>query len=252
MRRHHHYMALIVQKALAELISESRRGYMGMLWWVIEPVLYMGVFYLIFDVLSHRGGKSAVAFLLVGLVVWKWIATSIPQCAGCIQANAGLIQQVYIPKWVFPGMVVTTTTIKFLIVFTLLLAFLLIAGFKPAPAWFSIPIIMIVQILMLLAVGNVLAAIVPFFPDLKLIVDNTMMLLFFLSGVFIHFNAASPKYLYMNPITQLIESYRHVLMNGAWPDWETLGIIALASLIGIAAGGLLLNRNDQVYAKVLW
>lgn len=254
MKRYPHYLSLILQKASADLISEARRGYMGMLWWVIEPILYMGVFYVIFVVLFNRGGEDAVAFLLTGLVVWKWFATSIPQCANCIPANIGLVRQVYIPKFVFPGMVVATSTLKFLIVFILLVAFLLISGKSPTIAWLSIPALMGAQLLLMLAVGSVLASVVPFIPDLKLIIDNGMMLLFFLSGVFFDISSVSPEmkgYLYLNPMVGIIESYRSVLLDGAWPDWFFIGKVLLASIFIIALGWYLLWRFDRTYAKVI-
>ena len=39
-----HYLELILYKAYADLRVEAARGYLGMLWWVLEPVLYMGAF----------------------------------------------------------------------------------------------------------------------------------------------------------------------------------------------------------------
>jgi len=254
MKRSFHYFAIIFEKAKADLVSEARRGYMGMLWWVVEPLLFMGVFYVIFVVLFNRGGEDAVAFLLTGLVIWKWFAISIPQCGNCIPANIGLIRQVYIPKHVFPGMVVTASTMKFLMVFMLLMVFLLITGKGPATAWLSIPLLVGVQLLMTLAIGSVLASIVPFLPDLKLIVDNGMMLLFFLSGVFFDISSVSPEmkaYLYLNPMVGIIENYRSVLLEGAWPDWLFLCKVLVVSLAGISLGCYLLHRFDRTYAKVI-
>jgi len=249
-----HYFSLIAQKSAADLISEARRGYLGILWWIIEPVIYMSVFYLIFVVVLDRGGEDRVAFLLTGLVVWKWFVSSIPQCANCISANIGLIRQVYIPKHVFPAMVVMTSTTKFLIILVLLIAFLIIAGKSPSAAWLSLPVLIGVQLLVTLAIGSVLSAIVPFIPDLKLIVDNGMILLFFLSGVFFDISSASPEiksYLYLNPMVLIIENYRKVLLDGVWPDWSMLGTVLSISLGGLALGWYLLRRFDRTYVKVI-
>jgi lipopolysaccharide transport system permease protein len=254
MKSTRHYFSLIVQKSAADLISEARRGYLGILWWIIEPVIYMSVFYLIFVMVFDRGGEDRVAFLLTGLVVWKWFATSIPQCANCISANVGLIRQVYIPKLVFPAMVVTTSTTKFLIVFALLLVFLIFTGKSPSAEWFALPVLMGVQLLVMLAIGSVLSAFVPFVPDLKLIIDNGMILLFFMSGIFFDISSASPEiktYLYLNPMVGIIDNYRMVLLDGVWPDWFLLGTVFSISLVGIALGWYLLRRFDRTYAKVI-
>jgi len=254
MKSNRHYVSLIFQKSAADLISEARYGYVGILWWVIEPVIYMSVFYLIFIVVFDRGGEDRVAFLLTGLVVWKWFAVSIPQCANSISANIGLIRQVYIPKFVLPGIVLTTTTIKFLMILVLLLLFLMFVGKMPSLEWLSLPALMGVQLLVMLAIGSVLSALVPFLPDLKLIIDNGMVLLFFLSGVFFDISSASPElrtYLYLNPMVGIIDNYRTVLLDGAWPDWSYLGSVSAISSVGFAMGWHLLRRFDLTFVKVI-
>lgn len=254
MKLTNHYISLIFQKAYADLVSETRRGYLGILWWIIEPILYMSVFYIMFALLFNKGGKGTVVFLLTGLVIWKWFDTSVRMSADSLITNIGLINQVYIPKIVFPAMVVTTCTIKFFIIFPLLVIFLIITGYDPNITWVSLPIIMFVQLLLIFMIGGLLAAIVPFVPDFRLMIDNGMTLLFFMSGVFFDLSAVSPQlkmYLYLNPMVGIIESYRTVLINGGWPDWTLLGLILIVSVVGLLVMKAILNHFDRVYAKII-
>lgn len=248
------YFLLILQKAFSDLIAEARQGYVGILWWIVEPLLYLSVFYFIFIIVFDRGGKDAVSFLLIGLVVWKWFGSSIPKCANSISANVGLIRQIYIPKILLPGMALVTATFKFLIVFLLLIAFLYLAGYEASVVWISLPALIVVQFIFTLAIGSVLAGILPFLPDLKLIIDNVMMLLFFLSGVFFDFSGASPfvkSVLQMNPMLVIIDSYRSVLVAGSWPDWILISSILFGSIVLLAIGWFVLNRYDRVYPKIV-
>lgn len=248
------YLLLTLQKSISDLVAEARQGYIGVLWWVIEPVLYLSVFYFIFVVVFDRGGKDAVAFLLIGLVVWKWFGSSIPKCANSISANVGLIRQIYIPKVVLPGMTIITATFKFLIVFFLLLTFLLVLGYGINATWLALPVLLIVQFILILAIGSMLSAILPFFPDLKFIIDNAMLLLFFLSGIFFDFSKVSPEvksFLHLNPMLGMIESYRSVLVYGNWPDWVLVGYIFMGSLVCLTFAWYLLHRFDRVYPKII-
>lgn len=248
------YILLVLQKSISDLVAEARQGYIGILWWLVEPVLYLSVFYFIFVVVFDRGGREAVAFLLIGLVVWKWFGSSVPKCSNSISANIGLIRQIYLPKILLPGMALVTTTMKFSIVFILLLAFLVIVGFGVNTAWLALPVLIFVQFLFTLAIGSLLAAIIPFIPDLKFIVENAMLLLFFLSGIFFDFSSISPDvltYLHLNPMMGIIESYRSVLVSGVWPDWVLLSYIFFASAVCLAFGSYLLNRFDRVYPKII-
>ncbi len=248
------YLLLTLQKSISDLVAEARQGYIGILWWVIEPVLYLSVFYFIFVVVFNRGGRDDVAFLLIGLVIWKWFGSSIPKCSNSISANVGLIRQIYIPKVVLPGITVLTTTFKFSIVFLLLVTFLLALGYDVNITWLSLPVLVLVQFAVILSIGSILAAMLPFFPDLKFIIDNAMLLLFFLSGVFFDFSAVSPEVkniLYLNPMLGMIESYRAVLVYGHWPDWGLVGYIFVGSLVCLAIAWYLLNRFDRVYPKII-
>ena len=109
-------------------------------------------------------------------------------------------------------------------------------------------------LLVMLAIGSVLSAVVPFIPDLKLIIYNGIMLLFFLSGIFFYVSAAPPEiqtYLYLNPMVSIIDNYRQVLLDGAWPDWSLIGTVSLISLCCLATGLYLLHRFDRIYVKVI-
>lgn len=248
------YVELVCYKAYADLRAEASRTSLGMLWWVLEPLLYMTAFYVVFGQLLNRGGEGFITFLLCGLVVWRWFATSVQRGASAISNNSGLMLQVYLPKYLFPAIVVLTNAIKFLIVFTLLLAYLALFVSSVSPSWLALPILLLLQLLWIAANASLLAAVVPFAPDLKIVIANALMLLFFMSGIFYDI-AALPEdiqfYFYLNPMATLIENYRLVLLEGAWPKWESLGVTLILSLIGIWLGLYLLTRYDRVYPKVV-
>ncbi|MDH5711297.1 MAG: ABC transporter permease [Gammaproteobacteria bacterium] len=254
MNKFRHYFSLVMQKSAADLLTEARRGYLGVLWWIIEPIIYMSVFYLIFVVVFDRGGEDRVGFLLTGLVVWKWFSAAILQSSNSISANVGLIRQVYIPKIVFPSMAIMSATMKFFIVFILLVGFLVLSGKTPSISWLSIPLLISIQWLLMLSIGCILSVLVPFLPDMKLIIENGLILMFFLSGVFFDISVASPEvktFLYLNPMVGIIESYRNVMLNGVWPDWIFLSVVVVSSLLALLVGVYMLVRYDRQFAKVL-
>ncbi len=248
------YLDLIFYKVYAELRAEASRAYLGLLWWVLEPVLYMAAFYVVFGVIFQRGGEDFVVYLLCGLVPWKWFDASVKQASNSIGANRALMQQVYLPKLVFPTVVVLSNSVKFLVVLLLLLGFLVVYGVPLQPTWLALPAVVLTQLLVIVAVGTALAAVVPFFPDLKIIIANGLMLLLFLSGIF--FTAADvPEslrfYFFMNPMAVLIDAYRAVLIEGAWPDFGRMGVVAVCSVIVLGWVWRMFMRFDRVYPKVV-
>jgi lipopolysaccharide transport system permease protein len=58
-------------------------------------------------------------------------------------------------------------------------------------------------------------------------------------------------YYYLNPIVNIIEDYRNILMYGTWPNWSTLLIITVISLIAIGLGNRLIAHFEYLYPKIM-
>lgn len=248
------YLDLIWYKVYAELSAEAARTWLGLLWWVIEPVLYMSIFYLVFGVIFQRGGEGFVYFLLVGLVVWKWFDSSIRNGMLSLRANASVIQQVYQPKIIFPLTVLMINTLKFLFVMLLLLLFLLISGIPLSISWLALLPLITVQFVLIAGLACLSATVIPFVPDLKWVVENGLTVMFFLSGVFFDVSALPEHFqgwLMLNPMAVLIDGYRAALLLGQMPDWGRLVWVLLFSCFLMITAVRVFSRFDRVYPKLV-
>jgi len=248
-----HWLELILYKARADLKVEASQGYLGMLWWVLEPVLYMGAFYIIFAVAMKRGGENFVPWLLTGLVIWKWFDTSVRMSATSIRMGKGLMAQVYLPKAFFPAVIILRNSAKFLFTLVLLLLFLLLYGMEVSWTWLLLPLVMLMQFLLLGGVSLVAAALIPLWPDLMLVVNNGLMLMFFLSGVFFDTSALQGwlgTLLRLNPMVPVIDAWRAMLLGSDWPDWVWLAWPVLAGALTTLLGLYLLRRFDRYYPRL--
>jgi lipopolysaccharide transport system permease protein len=248
------YSELILYKTYADLRAETERTYLGFLWWIFEPILYMGVFFVLFGLLLSRGTEDFVPFLLVGLTIWQWFKSCLTHGSETILGAHQLMQQVYLPKVIFPIILILTDTVKFAFIFVLLLIFLWFYGYGIGWPYLALPIVLIVQLLFIAALTFLLAAIVPFLPDLRFVVENLLMAVFFMSGIFMSAEIvpeAYRGYYYLNPMVNLIENYRNILMYHAWPDWSTLFIIGSLSIIGIGLAIRFIAHFDYLYPKIM-
>lgn len=238
----------------ADLKSEVARHYLGFLWWAIEPLLYLCVFYFVFGLVLNRGDSNFISFLLIGLVVWKWFDSSVRSCSTAILMNRGVIQQVYVPKYLFPLICIASNSVKFAIVFSIFLLFYWLSMQSPSQAYYALPIILFTQMLLITGCGLLLCSIVPLIPDIKIIIDNFMTLLFFMSGIFFNLDQVPKEIqpiLNLNPVAQLITSYRDVLIDNQWPNVMNIVYIISISTALILLGLYQLHVNDKNYAKIL-
>lgn len=246
---------IILYGVYSDLRTEVARRFLGFLWWILEPVMYMGAFYIVFGLALGHSRPGYVPLLLSGMVAWKWFDGSVRQASNAIQANAGLIQQIHVPKYVFALIPVLSNTFKFLIILTLLILSLLVAGYRPSLEWLALPVLILNQLLFIIGFGFLLAAVLPFVPDLRQVVDNFLMLMMFMSGVFFSIHeipASMAPLLNLNPMTVMITAFRDVLLHNQWPAWgEQLYVLSVAIPFLLLALWVL-HRNERKYPKLLF
>ena len=248
------YTELVFYRAAAELKREASRAYLGILWWIIEPVLYMGVFYIVFGMGLRKGGPDFVVYLLCGLTVWKWLDGTVRTSSSIIASSVSLMGQVYLPKIVLPAVIIVANTYKFAIVFSIFLLFLMMWGLPVTEHWQALPVLLAMQFVLICAVAGIGSALVPVIPDLKYIIDYGMTLLFFMSGIFFDINDLTPEvqeWLRFNPMVIFIEGYRSVLLYNEWPDWVALGNVFMASVALFLVMICIHARLDRYYPRVV-
>jgi lipopolysaccharide transport system permease protein len=239
----------------ANLKKEISQYYLNYLWWILEPILDMLIFYLVFGIMLNRGTPDFVAFLLVGSASWLWFSKCVNNSASSIYQEKAMLQQIYIPKVFFPLSNVLQNSVKQLAVIFLLLVFLCLQGAPVSVTWLALPILMVVQFFLICGCAFVCSAIVPFFPDLRFLISAGLHLMFFASGIFYSLESVVlPRHMflaYLNPMAGLIKNYRLVLMSGQWPQWGYLLYVLCVSLFLCAFSIWLLKRFDHVYPRIL-
>lgn len=242
-------------KLLFNLKAEVARFYLNYLWWVLEPLLLVAVFYLVFEIYLDRGGENFLVFLLLGKIPYLWFAKSVNNSARSIPEGRGLIHQMAIPKPFFPLLVVAQDLVKQIVVLVTLLVILSANGFLPDVHWLALPLVVLVQLSLVVAVALLVSAIVPVVPDFQYIVHTGMIMLMFASGIFYDYrfalDPALQQYFLLNPLAVLIEAYRDVLMRSAWPEPAGLVAIALGSTVTCWLMMRLFRRFDSRYARMV-
>ncbi|WP_246140159.1 ABC transporter permease [Geothermobacter ehrlichii] len=233
--------------------KECKDGFLGILWWVIDPLIYMVAFYAIFALGLRGKGTEFAPFLLCGLVPWKWFASSINRATVSIKKNSQLIKQVYLPKYVFPSVEIVRGGFKFLISFFVLVLFLFFYKGCLIDLFYIVPVF-IAQMFFIFSLGMLLSSFYPFLPDIKLVVENMIMFLFFVSGIFFDIDKFSPEVrqiFMLNPMAILIKAFRRVLLDNDFPDVGQLLYVFLLSLILFIAALCILKRFDRFYSKIV-
>lgn len=250
-----HFWQLVFVKVQLNLKSEASKSYLSYVWWVLEPALFVGVFFLVFGIFLANKDENFVAFLVCGKIPFLWFSRSVSNAADSISGGRGLMNQILIPKIYFPTVIIGQDFIKSIVVMGLMAMVMWLYGFDPHITWFSFPLIIITQLFFVAAVAYIGAAIVPFIPDFRYLITTGIMLTMFASGIFYSYeDLLLPKHqdiFLLNPLANLIKNYRDVLMSQNWPDWNALILICIGSLVMILVTHLFLKKYDSVYPRLV-
>ena len=248
------YRDVIYYKAKVHLRSEASKTYLSFLWWILEPLISLGIYYLVFGVILQKGTEDFVAFLLIGLVTWQWFANSVSHCSSSINNNLALIAQVSFPKIILPSINIFIDAFKFFIVFIILLLFLWWYGFMPGSAYMYLPLVLLAQHLFNTAISNLVAAIVPFVPDMQVIIGNLLRAMMYLSGILYSIERLPPsiqEYFYYNPMAVIIDWYRLILMHNQAPALDAILYFIAITFALVFLSHYLMKKLDSTYPRVL-
>lgn len=245
---------LLYHLTVSELKSNTARTYLGTLWWIIDPILYMAVYYLLVQVILGRGGEDYAVYLFTGLIPLKWATACMVDATGAISSKARILQQVYVPKLTFILVRLGVNTFKFLVSSVMMVLFLYFYGVDLSINALNFFIIIIFNGILLLAIMIIMAHIGVYLKDIKNMMQYISRMLLYLSPVLFRMERVPEKLqelLYLNPFTSFLVSYRNVFLYQGQPLWMNLFIILGFSLVLLFIGLRILNKYDKQYAKVI-
>lgn len=248
------YKDLIYHLILSDFKANSARTYLGFLWWIIDPILYMAVFYVLVHIILQRGGPDYPVFLFCALIPLKWTISCIVDSTTAISSKGGIIQQVYVPKFIFILVRLGINTLKFFIGSVMLFFFLFFYGVSFSSYMLFYPVLMLIHMLFLVSIMILMAHIGVFFRDIKNMMQYGTRMLFYLSPVLYSISSVPinlQSLLYINPLTSVIISYRNILLYGQQPTWSYLAVIFVVSMVLLYIGLKLIHTYEKKYAKVI-
>lgn len=216
--------------------SRYTNTFMGVIWAVASPVLFLLTFYLLFRVILPLNIPMYASHVFVGLVVWSWFQSTTMDSVGCIVNNPGVVNQPRFPVAALPIAAAASHFVTMLLTLPLLVLILWFEGATIGRALLALPVLLLGQFLFLLAVGFLVAALNVRFRDLSYIAPILLQLGYFATPIFYDVSSIPPQALSIlkwNPMLVLMEGYRAILIRGEWPDM-------MALLAVIAGSGVLL------------
>jgi ABC-type polysaccharide/polyol phosphate export permease len=260
---------LIAYLVRADLKKAGTDTLLGNVWWVVDPLLQMLVYYVLVGVILKRGGLDYPLFVFSAILPWKWFETTVRQGTGSVVGAERVIKQINFPKLVLPLSTAFGGLVSFAFGMVPLMAMLIIIYPHHISYWLLfIPLIALVQMLFSVAMAIAASAANVFYRDIGNLARHVLRFWFYLSPALyalesvkadssLHSSLADVWFA-INPFTHLLTSYRNVIYGkfdgttaGIAPDFGGLAAVAAVSVVLIALSILLFKRVEPSFAKVL-
>lgn len=255
------YRYLFQQLVRRELRQRYRGSVLGVLWYLVNPLVLMGAYWLMFGhLLKAVSEKDYPLFLMVGLIVWLFFSQSLISAAAAFIANGSLIGKVRFPRQAIPAAVVSVQFVTFGVLLLLLTPITVAVRGTFDPALLLLPFIVLCLFGFVLGLALMVAVLHAYYRDIEPILSAALLPWFFLSPIFFQ-----PEHLpgvqgnewarialtWLNPVAPFIDATRSVLYAGVIPTWKTLLYLVLAASILLVCGHVLFRRMERELAVVV-
>jgi len=234
------YRGFILGSVKREFQAKYRNAMLGAAWTILNPLAMILVYTLIFSEVMHSrlpGGTSKFAYsiyLCAGILTWGLFAEITARSQTMFLENANLIKKISFPRICLPIIVVCSASINFLIIFSLFTAFLVLSGSFPGWVFIATIPILLLQILLAIGLGIVLGVLNVFFRDIGQFFSIFIQFWFWFTPI-VYPSSVLPDGVHFllawNPMAPIIGAYQEILVYGRNPDWYSLIIPAILTLL---------------------
>ena len=230
------YREFLKDNVKKEIRGKYKGSFLGVLWSFVNPLLMTLVYAIVFPYLMRGAGyEHYTTFLIIGILAWNWFSVSIAQGTFVILGNSGIIKKVYFPREILPISVVASGMINFMISLLIIAIFVICSGIGFSWHLIYLPLIIITQFFLTLAIVFVTSSIDVYIRDIEYIINFIVQMLFYATPILYSIDLFKGTALYsilkFNPMGVIVNSYRDILYWHNIPHLKSLMIVLIFSVV---------------------
>ena len=256
LREFWNYRELFYFLAWRDVKVRYKQTIIGVAWAVLQPLLTMVVFTLLFGNLAgiSTDGVPRPLFYFAALLPWTYVSTTVSASGMSLISNSQLLTKIYFPRLIMPTSAGLSGLLDFLIG-TVILA-VLMAWYRVPVGWSLLlwPVLVLQMTLLALGAGTFLAALNVKYRDVKYALPFVIQLWLFASPIIYPTSMVPERFqwiLALNPLTGLVEAFRYSLLPGSPVHWDVLGISAVVTVAIAVVSVVYFRRTENAFADIV-
>jgi lipopolysaccharide transport system permease protein len=261
--RHRGLLAELVRRDLSARYRGSR---LGILWSLLNPLVYMVVYSIVFSqfIRFPIQGAAYPVFLLSGLLAWNFFSQALIASVNSILGNASVVKKVAFPWVLLTLSAVVAAFINYLISLVLLVPVVLIFKAPLGVPLLTLPVLILITLALTLGLGLLVAAGNVYFRDIEYLLNIVLQVGFFLTPIIYSLDLVTTKagqgfkgqifytVLRVNPMAWIAIGFQDVIAFNRMPaHWQGLLYSAAVSLVTLVIGVVVFERLQGKFAEEL-
>jgi len=244
------YGFLLEQLVRRNFNTKYRQSVLGVLWSFLNPLLTMAVQYIVFSTLFRSDISHFPVYLLCGIILFSFFNECVTLGMDSIVLNGPLITKVAMPKMIYPLSRSLSSLINLVISFVPLALVMLLSGTPLTPALLLIPAAVLLTFLFALGMSLILCTMNVFFRDTRFLWSVVSLLWTYATPIFYPITIIPEPWqplFRLNPMFQLIDLLRTLIIGGAWPGLGQWAMCTLCAVVPLLIGWLVFRRNEDKF-----
>jgi teichoic acid transport system permease protein len=214
----------ILRYGIAKIKGGAAENNLGLIWEVLDPLLLSLAYYFVFGLIlgTERDSSNFPMFLIAGVMTWKLFQSTLINTAKSLSRNReqNIVHASSIPQLAIPIATAVQWSIKSIPVMLLLYPASLLLGAPISAKWIYLPVVFGLTSFSAFSLGLIFVRLISRIPDLMNLIQVTMRMLFFMTGVFFSVNIrfeSAPDWVQTiilhNPSAILLNLCRSIFLN---------------------------------------
>ena len=252
------FRELLYFLTVRDLKVRYKQTFLGIVWAVLQPVMYMVVFTLFFGRLAGLStpGQKYAALTLTGSVIWLFFSNSVTLSSGSLVGSSALITKVYFPRLLSAASPVIAGLVDLALSSVVMLGIMAAYGYYPQ--WrlvMTLPFLLLAMV-SAVGVGSWLAALNVKYRDVRFVVPFLLQLWMFASAVFywfeaLHLHEPWRTIYWLNPMAAAVEGWRWSLLGGPHPTYGQVGLGVFGGGAALVLGIVYFRRREREFADIV-
>lgn len=240
--------SLIWSFAISDLKIRYRNSALGFFWTLLEPLLLMGVLYIVFTNIFKSQIEHFGLYLLIGIIMWNMFSRGTEMAMNSVLAKGSLLTHIYFPTEIPAISSVITSSLMLFFEIIVFFVFMIIFQFIPPLTIVFLPLVLALEILFVLGISLPLSVLNVRYRDIQFIWKVILQAGFFVTPIFYKLDILPSNIqsiMKYSPMVQIITMAHDFSLYNKLPSLKSVEIAVFTTLIVFVVGYFIFQKYQK-------